>query len=276
MSLSIRNDNELKIWQSDVSLNEIKSIYGKDLSDGEFKTFVNIGRATNLNPFLREIWAVKYGSESANIFIGRDGYRKSAQKYHDYEYHHVDAVYSNDDFQYHVSTGEVNHKYDVRERGNLIGAFCIVKKKSSSRPFYVYVERKEYDSRKSVWASKPATMIKKVAEAQALRMAFQELFSGTYDESEDWKRPAERASTERVSNENVIEVTASTHVLDELLLEISQCDSLNVLQDIFIRGYKQLKVAKDENGLAQFIKAKDDKKRDLMAELDRLAEEQSI
>ncbi len=46
-----------------------------------------------------------------------------------------------------------------------------------------------------VWVGKPATMIKKVAEAQGLRASFQELFAGTYEESENWKdTPAPDAS----------------------------------------------------------------------------------
>jgi len=48
------------------------------------------------------------------------------------------------------------------------------------------VNIKDYDTKKSVWASKPETMICKVAEAQGLRMAFPALFAGTYNEAEDW------------------------------------------------------------------------------------------
>ena len=39
----------------------------------------------------------------------------------------------------------------------------------------------------TLWDTKPATMIKKVAEAQGLRMAFQSQFGGTYHESENWE-----------------------------------------------------------------------------------------
>lgn len=44
----------------------------------------------------------------------------------------------------------------------------------------------EYATGKSLWVTKPETMIKKVAEAQVLRMTFVEEFNGTYDESEEW------------------------------------------------------------------------------------------
>jgi hypothetical protein len=57
---------------------------------------------------------------------------------------------------------------------------------------YVFVELSEYSTGKSLWNSqtgKPATMIKKVAEAQALRMAFQDLLGGTYGEEEFSRSP---------------------------------------------------------------------------------------
>ena len=42
----------------------------------------------------------------------------------------------------------------------------------------------EYSLPQSLWKSKPETMIKKVAEAQALRQSFQEVFAGTYSYAE--------------------------------------------------------------------------------------------
>lgn len=178
----------ITVWQEQKALVEIKKIYGKDLTEGEFTTLCQIGQATGLNPFLREIWAVKYGNNPASIFIGRDGYRKAAQANPEYDYHLVDAVYANDDFR--VEEAEVKHNYSVKDRGQLAGAYCIVKRKSSSKPLFTFVEIREYNTGRSVWKEKPATMIKKVAEAQGLRMSFQSMFAGTYDESEQWEEEA--------------------------------------------------------------------------------------
>ena len=179
-------ENALSLWQDTSQLAELKKTYGANLTDMEWSTFLQIGKATNLNPFLREIYCVKYGNAPASIFIGRDGYRKSAQSHPQYDYHISDAVYSADKF--FVEGGIPNHSYDFsKTRGQLVGAYCLVKRKSSSQPNFVFVELKEYNTGKSIWATKPATMIKKVAEAQALRMTFQELFAGTYDESEEWE-----------------------------------------------------------------------------------------
>jgi len=192
----------IMIWQEQTALSEIKKIYGKDLTEGEFTTLCQIGQATGLNPFLREIWAVKYGSNPASIFIVRDGYRKAAQANPEYDYHIVDAVYGNDDFR--IEEAEVKHNYSVKDRGQLAGAYCIVKRKSSTKPLFTFIDLKEYNTGRSVWKEKPATMIKKVAEAQGLRMAFQSMFAGTYDEAEEWE-----------DNPKIVKVNSETGEIQE-------------------------------------------------------------
>ena len=174
---------ELTMWEDKTQLTEIKKLFAPKLSDTEFSAFIGMGKASGLNPFLREIWSIKYDTNApAQIFIGRDGYRKAAQKNSEYDYHQSDAVYANDNFK--VIKGEIEHDYNLKNRGELLGAYCVVKRRSSTRPIYVYVDLKEYDTKRSVWKDKPATMLKKVAEVQALRAAFQEQFGGTYSEDE--------------------------------------------------------------------------------------------
>jgi len=183
---------ELTIWNDEKNLEEVKKLFAPNLTAVEFSMFVQMGKATGLNPFLREIWAVKFGNNPAQIFVGRDGYRKSAQSYPKYDYHYAEAVYSNDYFK--SQDGVYHHEFNLKDRGELVGAFCNVKRKDSTRPISVFVEFKEYDLKQSIWKTKPATMIKKVAESQALRMAFQEKFAGTYEENE--------LDNEELSNQN--------------------------------------------------------------------------
>lgn len=183
-ALSHSTNYSLAIWDQEEFLTSVKEVFSKDLSPIEFKLFLEMGKALNLNPFLKEIWAVKFGSSAAQIFIGRDGYRKAAQRDPDYEYHYCEAVYANDVFE--AKEGIYDHQFNLKDRGALRGAFCKVKKKSSERPFCLYVPFEEYNKNQSNWKTMPSTMIKKVAEAQCLRMAFQDTFSGTYSEAEDW------------------------------------------------------------------------------------------
>jgi phage recombination protein Bet len=174
------------MWEDNKKLEEIRKLFAPKLTEMEFQFFVGLGKASGLNPFTREIWCVKYDEKApAQVFIGRDGYRKAAQAHSEYDYHQSDAVYENDKFE--VINGEVKHSYSLTNRGQLIGAYCIAKRHKSSRPLYVFAELKEYSTGKSLWNSqsgKPATMIKKVAESQCLRACFQDLLGGTYGEEE--------------------------------------------------------------------------------------------
>ena len=203
-------NNSLTMWEDDARIGEIRKLFAPKLTEMEFQYFVGLGKATGLNPFLREIWSVKYDERTpASVFIGRDGYRKAAQAQSDYDYHQTDAVYENDTFT--VEDGIVKHSYKLTNRGALIGAYCIAKRHKSSRPMYVFVELKEYSTGKSVWSQKPATMIKKVAESQCLRACFQDLLGGTYGEEE---MSNHQSST---NNIRIINGTTQTEKLKDIL-----------------------------------------------------------
>lgn len=184
--MTTQETNNITVWGDDEKIEEIRKLFAPKLTEMEFKFFVGLGKATKLNPFVKEIWAVKYDERSpAQIFIGRDGYRKAAQNHPEYDYHQCDAVYTNDEF--YVKDGKIEHRYHLKDRGELIGAYCIAKRRRSTLPIYVFAELKEYSTGKSLWnptSGKPATMIKKVAESQCLRAAFQDLLGGTYGEEE--------------------------------------------------------------------------------------------
>ena len=202
-------NNSLTMWEDSQKINEIRKLFAPKLTESEFQYFVGLGKATGLNPFLKEIWSVKYDERTpAQVFIGRDGYRKAAQAHSEYDYHQSDAVYENDAFD--VQDGLVKHSYKLTNRGNLVGAYCIAKRHKSSRPIYVFVELKEYSTGKSVWNGKPATMIKKVAESQCLRACFQDLLGGTYGEEEMYNAQME-------TQERVIQGETRTEQLKNIL-----------------------------------------------------------
>lgn len=200
-------NNSMTMWEDNKKLEEIRKLFAPKLNEMEFQFFVGLGKASGLNPFTREIWAVKYQENApAQVFIGRDGYRKAAQAHSDYDYHQVDSVYENDKFA--VVDGHPKHEYTLTNRGKLVGAYCIAKRHKSSRPMYVFVDVGEYSTGRSVWKDKPATMIKKVAESQCLRACFQDLLGGTYGEEE----MAERANTPPVEQGR----SKSDHLMDKL------------------------------------------------------------
>lgn len=206
MSKELQSVNQsMVMWDDKSKLEEIRKLFAPTLTEMEFQFFVGLGKVSGLNPFTREIWAVKYDKNApAQVFIGRDGYRKAAQSHSEYDYHQSDAVYENDRFE--VMNGEVRHAYTMTNRGALVGAYCVAKRHKSSRPIYVFAELKEYSTGRSVWKDKPATMIKKVAESQCLRACFQDLLGGTYGEEE---LPNETLETEKP-------LTKSQKLMDKL------------------------------------------------------------
>lgn len=170
------------VWDKD-SYTKIRKMFAPELTNQEFGMFVGLGKSLGANPFLREIWAVKYGNSEAQIFLGRDFYRRKAQEQGEYRGHQVDAIYSNDTFK--MVGGKPEHSYNLTDRGDIIGSYAVVYR-SDNEPFFLTVRFDEYTTGKALWKQKPETMIKKVAEAQALRGAFQGVFAGTYDQSEEW------------------------------------------------------------------------------------------
>lgn len=184
-------------WDDKAKLAEIRKTFAPTLSELEFSYFVQLGKATGLNPFMKEIWAVKYSPKNpAQIFIGRDGYRRSAQRHKQYDYHYADSVYSNDKFA--IVNGEVRHERPFGNRGVLLGAYAVGKRLASSKPVFVTVDIKEYDKPFGLWKTMRETMIKKVAEAQLLRQLFQEVFLDSYSDAESWNEKQTDSSTEKV------------------------------------------------------------------------------
>jgi len=152
-------------------------------SDDEFAMFMDIVRRTGLNPLTGEVWCVKYDAKNpqdkqkpAQIFVGKDGYVKRASSFDVYDGY--------DDGYYDDKGDEFTAPIPSKK---IIGAWCKVYRKDRSKPTQSYVLLSEYDQHQSLWNKKKFWLIKKVAIAQAHRAAFLSDFSGTYDESEQWK-----------------------------------------------------------------------------------------
>lgn len=200
-------DKVTDIWND---RDQIRKIFAPDLTPHEFDYFISMGLSLQANPYTREIFAVKYGTQPATIIVARDLYRRKAEEQELYNGHFQEAVYPGEPFslihdEQHRVIG-VNHQLDMEKRyadPNALpyGAYCIVYKKGMV-PFYVFVAfreyelsgaRNEYDKNKQktgnkikneFWSTRPETQIKKVAESQGLRGAFQGVFRGTYTTDE--------------------------------------------------------------------------------------------
>lgn len=150
----------------------------------EIVMFMNLCKFQHLNPFLREAYLIKYGSQPATIVTGKAALEKRAARCEAYAGFEAGVVVTDG------SSLEYRPGALVLEGEQLVGGWADVYVKGYERPVRAVVSLEEYIGRKKdgsvngQWASKPATMIRKVAKIQALREAFPEDFQGMYSAEE--------------------------------------------------------------------------------------------
>lgn len=155
---------------------------GGAVTDQEVVMFMSLCRYQHLNPFLREAYLVKYGNNSpATMVTGKDVFLKRANRNANFRGMKAGVIVQDE------NTGEVTEREGTfyLKTEKIVGGFAKVFVEGRE-PYCATVAFDEYAGRKgngelnSQWASKPATMIRKVALVQALREAFPEDFSQMY------------------------------------------------------------------------------------------------
>lgn len=151
------------------------------VTDQEVMMFLSLCKFQKLNPFLREAYLIKYGNQPATIVTGKDALAKRAMRNPNYAGQEAGVVVS------FPETGQLENRVGtiVLDGEDLVGGWAKVYVKGWEHPLMVTVSFEEYCQKKdgkpiSNWATKPATMIRKVALVQALREAFPEDLSGMY------------------------------------------------------------------------------------------------
>lgn len=151
-------------WTNE-QLNLIKSTVAKGATNDELGLFLYRCKNMGLDPLKPgQIYFVKYGSAPGTMVVGIDGFRSQAAK-----------------TGKHVGTQRGVIRND---KGDCVGAWCEVYRSDWAAPAKEEVSRSEYDTGKAMWAKMPETMIKKVAEVAALRMAFPDQLGGLYSPEE--------------------------------------------------------------------------------------------
>lgn len=154
---------------------------GGNVSDQEVMMFLSLCRFQHLNPFLKEAYLIKYGTSPATIVTGKDVFTKRAKRNKDYAGKQAGIIVRGNE------TGEVTEREGTFYQPNeetIIGGWAKIYIKGQDVPEYASVPFDEYAGRtkdgklNSQWATRPATMIRKVALVQALREAFPEDYSG--------------------------------------------------------------------------------------------------
>lgn len=153
----------------------------------EFKMFTELCKVRKLNPFLKEAYLIKFGSQPAQMVVGKDAILKRAiqNKTFDGREQGIIVVKIDGTIEERKGTFKLSDE-------TLVGAWAKVYRKDWSHPVYITVSFNEVAQKKndgqlnSNWATKGATMVEKVALVRALREAFVEDLGGMIDEDEAW------------------------------------------------------------------------------------------
>lgn len=168
MSLTTQPRKEV-INFNDEQLALIKNYICKGMSDDELKFFASVCKKTGLDPFMKQIYAVKR-KDQMTIQTSIDGYRLIAERTGKY------------------SPGkEPNFQYD--KEGKMVSCTSYVKKQTADGTWHevaasAYFAEYKPNYTNQFWDTKPHIMLAKCAEALALRKAFPNELSGLYSEEE--------------------------------------------------------------------------------------------
>ena len=146
------------------------------VSAQEVVMFINLCKYQQLNPFLREAYLIKYSeSEPAQMVVGKAAFEARADRNESYQGYKAGVVVlkPGDVIEYRQGTL-------VLPNEQLVGGWCDVYVSKYKEPVHASVSLSEYNTGKSIWKTKPGTMIRKVAKCQALREAFPNAYAGLY------------------------------------------------------------------------------------------------
>lgn len=221
--ITTRTGEELNI-----SPEVVEAYVCKDLTPMEFNYFYSVCKTYQLNPFLKDIYAIKFGNQPATFIIDYKVMQQAADNNPQYDGLEVGVIYLDKNGQPQERKGAY-----ILPGETLIGGWCDVFRKDrahANRTYALYNENVKTTKNGEVnsnWASKPVFMCVKVAKAQALREAFPNMFSNNTYTADEFVRDEETvidspeyesATTEQVANKQT-KKTATKQVKQDIQTE---------------------------------------------------------
>lgn len=153
-------------------------------SDKDVYAFMAKCQARHLNPLAGDAYMTTYrnkdGSVTSNVIVSKDYFVRTAAQQEGFDGIRAGVVVVDRSGQMVYREGSIVG----RQTEKLVGGWAEVYDKRRAHPSRAEVSLDEYDTGRSLWKTKPATMIRKVALVQALREAYPGAYGGIYDSSE--------------------------------------------------------------------------------------------
>ena len=132
-------------------------------TDQDLTLFMAMCKFHQLNPFIREVWPIKF-QDNLQIVVAKDTFIKRAAEDPNIQWWKAGIiVYSKEEKRFFDTQGLIPPGTE------LIGAFCEVQEAGKPHVTRLEVNLDEYDKHRSTWKEIKSTMLRKVAIVQALR-----------------------------------------------------------------------------------------------------------
>lgn len=146
----------------------------ESVSIQELVMYMRLCKANGLNPWNKEAYLIKYGTEPATMVISQQAYMNRAESNPNFDGYIAGIVVLDEE------SGEIEYRNGalVVDGEKVVGGWAEVYRKDRTHQVRIEVTFNEYAGRKKdgslngQWNKMPATMIRKVAKVQALREAF--------------------------------------------------------------------------------------------------------
>lgn len=159
-----------------VTADDVRNLICQNADQKEVSLFLQLCKSQRLNPFVKDAYLVKYGSNPAQMITNYQVFNRRACRNENYAGIENGVVV--------LRNGEIVHKDGsavYKAAGEtLLGGWAKVYFKDNRKPAYAEVALDDYSTGKSNWSKMPGVMIEKCAKAAAWRLAFPDDFQGMY------------------------------------------------------------------------------------------------
>lgn len=159
-----------------VTADDVRNLICPNADQKEVSLFLQLCKSQRLNPFVKDAYLVKYGSNPAQMITNYQVFNRRACRNDNYAGIENGVVV--------LRNGEIVHKDGsavYKAAGEtLLGGWAKVYFKDNRKPAYAEVALDDYSTGKSNWQKMPGVMIEKCAKAAAWRLAFPDDFQGMY------------------------------------------------------------------------------------------------